>query len=108
MADVTNIYEEMGRKQIEKSENSRYEVTANMIRLAYTEVILNIPQFSHHNLVRLIELSGGKMGFHHYNRINAVEMVKLIADDMLKQFIELMKTNVDPISIIMDGSTDKR
>jgi hypothetical protein len=85
----------------------KYRVTANMFRTVFAEVMLNIPLSSHTQIVQLISMAQGNMGFHHYEQTSATRMARFISDDMHKKLIVHLKTEEpSPCAIIVDGSTD--
>ena len=82
LKELPEVFEEAAMKQNLKLQQGKYRVTANMLLIVYTEVILNIPLNSHESLVRLIELIGGNVGIHHYEVTSAIKMAKFIREEL--------------------------
>ncbi|MCP4485840.1 MAG: hypothetical protein GY820_00715 [Gammaproteobacteria bacterium] len=80
--------------------------TERMIRTIYTEVQTNIPFDSHRFIVSLQKLNGIDMGVHHYERRSATRMVEAISRTMHTTLIEHITSTNDPLSLIVDCSTD--
>lgn len=78
-----------------------------MFRTVFLEIKRNIPLNTHQSLVSLQELHGVPMGFHHYHRKSATEMMNSMSNYMHKQLVDYMFYSNLPFSIIIDGSTDK-
>ena len=97
-------------KEAERKQNDRdlgkYRATANMLRIVYTEVKLNIPLTSHQTLIQLISTTGGEVGIHHYERTSATRMAKFISDIFHQNLVNYILKSDGPWSIICDGSTD--
>ena len=87
---------------------NKFEVTANMFRLVFTEVQTNIALYNHASLVRTIKTIGGNLGHHHYERRSALRMAKVISDDYHKSLIGHILSSDTYWSVILDGSTDVR
>jgi hypothetical protein len=94
----------------EKTLSQKYEATANMLKLVYTEVKLNIPFWNHEDLVHLLTASySSNLGVLHRTRQSAVKMAKFISDILHKKLIDHMcSAESQPYTIILDGTTDKK
>ena len=102
---MPKLLEDCQAKDSERT-NYRYDVTGKMMRLTYYELKLNIPIYHHKSLVTLLEQFGVDMGYHHYERRSAQRMGNHISDTMHKEFINFLKTDNSPISVMVDGATD--
>ena len=86
----------------------KYEITAHMFRIVYTEVKMNIPLMGHRDIVQLIHLSGGSIGYNHYERTSALRMAELISETFHQQLTDYILQSDSPWSIICDGASDPR
>ena len=92
-------------KKLEASENHILEATSKMLRTVYTEIIANVPFYQHPKIVELQKINGVPLGYHHYDPHGATRMMELILREMHARLLQKIKSNNDPISIILDGST---
>ncbi len=106
---LTKKFNQLEEEEQKKNENL-YRATTNMMRMVYTEVMLNIPLASHNTMVALMHLSGAPKGFHHYERRSAQRIVDFISSEMHYRLLAFLNTRhgFDPVSLIVDGSTDPR
>ena len=94
-------------KAAKKADSGKFEVTAKMFRVVFTEVMLNIPLSNHKEIVNLMDICGAEMGYHHYEETSANRMKGVISNSMHQKMIKFLESTSTPISIILDGSTDK-
>ena len=79
-----------------------YTVTARMLRTVYLESKLNVPYTSHQDVVNLQKLNSINMGYHHYTKTSAKQMLDLISGEMHKRLMAKIQNEDNPISIILD------
>lgn len=82
------------------------QATCRMLRTAFAAVLMNIP-FSHFgNLLQIQESNGAVLGHIHRSTWSAQQMTLSISKTMHKNFVEQLKVNGYPFSILLDTSTD--
>ncbi len=106
---LTKKFHSLEEEEQKKSEQI-YRATTNMMRMVYTEVMLNIPLASHNTMVSLLHLSGAPKGYHHYERRSAQRIVDFISSEMHQKLTSFLTSRYghDPVSLIVDGSTDPK
>ncbi len=105
--NLPNKFQKLQEKQLQ-GENSILRGTANIFRMVYAEQLLNIPFSSHATMVKLTELNGAIESHHHYEARGAQRILLFISNHMHDTLIGDLKSRRghDPISLILDGSTD--
>ena len=61
---------------------------------------------SHPDIVELQKLNGVNLGTHHFDRTSATKIMENISELMHSTLIKSLKENNQPLSIILDTSTD--
>jgi hypothetical protein len=77
------------------------------MKAVYTLGLSNTSPYSHPKLVDLIRLSGAEVGTRLHSRQTAKHIVKFIANAMHQTFIDFLVKTRPPLSIILDGSSDR-
>lgn len=97
-------------KKAEERANAReceaLAVTSKMMKLVYTEVMINVPLYRHRTLVSVVKDMGLNLGYHHYERMSATRMKELISNVMGNDLLKQVKETNGPWAVITDGSTD--
>ena len=86
-------------------DNNRLQVTANMLKIVYAEVRLNIPNMHHSSVVQLLKGLDVNLGYHHYEKTGARKMIKTISDTMNLSLMENLLKQQCPCRLIIDSST---
>jgi len=117
-----NIIQELERRgvsmaeaeeQVEIRTNTRekqFEATNNMIKLVYAEIKLNIPFSNHEDIVKLLANSyKTNIGRLHRTRQSAVKIANFISNVLHEKLINhLSSVESHPLTLIIDGTTDKK
>lgn len=98
-------FEEIQRKEEAKNEGA-LRVTAMMVRTVFLEVKRNIPFDSHNSIIRLEEVHGINMGYHHREKSGVTTIMESISSNMHKLLLKHMLSKNLPFSIIVDGASD--
>lgn len=84
-----------------------YAATARMFRTVYAELLSNIPFISHPTMVDLQNLNGIEVGKYYTDPNGAKLITESISTRMHENLIKHILSQSQPISIIVDTSTDK-
>lgn len=76
------------------------------MRTVFLEIKKNVPFDSHNSIVRLQELHGVNMGFHHREKCGATSMMETISLNMHTLLLRHMLSENLPFAMIVDGSSD--
>ena len=85
---------------------SQVEATSKMFRTVYAEIRANIPFNQHKVIVELQKTHKINLGTHYSTKEGAMGIVESISRQMHEKLLANLKTEKNPISLIMDTSDD--
>jgi hypothetical protein len=88
-------------------EGEEVKALSNIMKAVYTLGLSNTAPHSYPKLIDLLKLSGANVGKQQYSRNTATRMVQFIGDVMQQTLVDFLVKNRPPLSIILDGSSDR-
>lgn len=77
-----------------------------MIRTVFMETKKNIPFDTHSSLVSLQKSHGVNLGFHHFDKCGAINMLESMSAHMHALLMKHIVSKNLPLSIVIDRSSD--